>query len=430
MKTIRLSVSEFLKGIHDEKQKVEAMKALSSNSTDHWTLRYIPYIEPPVYDSLEKNRTCMAWGGKIENVRFLRNGMLEIEFQGVFVLSFENNKFSLYKYVFDTYNTTGNDLVSKSQPLTVKDYSDGFRFGRGIKYHGISFRSITRDLVREFVDHCAKACFPEASARLFKQVMEEGCNGYATINSILKPSYRTKLDIISKGGKIRNLPKSINRYNINVGYTIREAKDLLSKDSMAKLYGKANSERLLECFYNSEDRFRIYDCMRKYLLVVLGRFLYPNIDLNVVLKYFSICKANGIHPDTTISRERTMLEKLEPYFEKHPQDTLTVAEPFKKLEKMLDYKYHLIQTQEELMYEGCIQRNCVYTYEDDINDGYCGIFTYTENGNRYTIEVNFYNGFYSCPQFLGFANSFSDECLKLKKAFSYELDDINVRIAS
>ena len=430
MKTIRLSIPEFFKGIRDEKQKVEAMKVLSSNSADRLPLHYIPYVEPSVYDSLEKDRTCMAWGGKIEKARILRNGMLEIEFQGIFVLSFKNNKFTLYRHVFNTYNTVANDLVTKSRPLTVKDYSQGFLFGKGIKYTGIPFKSVSRDLIRDFVDRCAEVCFPKAAVRLFKQVLREGCNGYATINSILKPSYRTKYDIISKGGTIKDLPKSINRYNINVDYVIREAKSLLSKDSMAKLYGKANSERLLGCFYNEEDLIRNYDCMRKYMVAVLGRFLYPNIDLNVVLKYFAVCKANGFHPDLTISRERTMLEKLEPYFEKSPQNTLIVAEPFRRLEKMLDYKYHLIQSREELRFEGIIQRNCVYTYEDDIEAGFCGIFTYTENRNRYTIEVLFYNGFYSCNQFLGFANSFSDECLRLRKAFSYELDDINVRIAS
>ena len=438
MRTIRLSVKEFINGILDETQNAEAAEVLSNRSYDVFDnnanvlreLLNITYVEPPVYDSLEKTRTCMVWGGKINKATLLRSGMLEIEFKGVFVLCFKNNKFSLFRHVFKPYRTKCNDLISQGRPVTVADYAEGFNIGGGIKRYGIAFHSISRDVVRDFVDCCASACFPEASVRLFKEVVKEGCNGFATINSILKPSYRTKYDIISKGGNIRNLPRSLNKYNINVGYLIREAKHLLSDDSMAKLYGKKNEESLLDCFMANGKLFRRYDCMKKYLVVVLALYLFPNIDLNVVLKYFAVCKANGFYPDLTISRERTMLEKLEPYFEKTPQNSLNVAEPYRRLEKMLDYKYHLIQTKEELRFEGIMQRNCVYTYEDDIEAGYCGIFTYTENGNRYTIEVLFYNGFYSCNQFLGFANSFSDECFRLRKVLSFELDDVNVRIAS
>lgn len=416
---IRQDQSEEISGT-DLKQKYDVFE--KRNNILHELRGCLCCIQPS-FDEVSENGSVTAWGGVIGKALLLKDDMVHIGFDSIFLITFRQNKFTLYRHVYG--GNKGDDIFSQGRPLTMDDYYNGFCIkSRGI-YQRTIYRHVPNDIVKSFVDRCASECFPSEAVRLFNEIVDEKCNGYVRIDSVLKSGYRTKYDIISKGGKIKGLPKSLNRYNINSGLAIREAMNILSKDSMAKLYGKENSERLLEyiSFYDSYPHG--FDSLRRYLLAGLAGFLYSGIDQNVVLKYLSVCMENGMYPDTSISCEETMLKKLEPYMEIIPKDCLHVAEPYIRLEKALDYRYHLIRSREELRMEGTIQHNCVFTYEYDIDSGLCGIFTFTDNGYRYTIEVNYYNGRYSCPQFLGFANSCSEECSALKKRFVCELNAIN-----
>ena len=50
-------------------------------------------------------------------------------------------------------------------------------------------------------------------------------------------------------------------------------------------------------------------------------------------------------------------------------------------------KYELIKNEKDLYLEGEYQHNCVYSYLNDIKEGYCIIYKYIENSNHYTIEI-------------------------------------------
>lgn len=435
MRTIRLSVEEFINGMIHDRQREEARKILGNRTFDVFDphanliqqLCGSTYVEKPSYDSLEQKGTCMVWGGKVQKLVLLRNDMLHVEFGGVFILVFKNRKFTLYRHKYENYNDFENELSAGGRSLTVEDYLYGFPYGNGFSFQRYFSRTLVISLVRDFIERCADACFPKDSVELFRQVISENCNPHVTINSILKKNFRTKYDILSNCGKVEGLPKSLNRYNINVGFAIREASGLLSMDSMARLYGRANSERLLECLSN--DRMPA-DSLKHSILNALARFLYPRIDIHVVQKYFSMCQENGLKADITISNEHTMLKRMEAYWKRFSKSHLHVAEPYAKLERLLNYRYHLITTEEELSYEGAVQHNCVRTYLNDIESGRCGIFTLTEDGKRYTIEVNYSHGRYSCSQFLGYANYFTDECRQLAQDFMGRLECLNNNLAS
>ena len=66
--------------------------------------------------------------------------------------------------------------------------------------------------------------------------------------------------------------------------------------------------------------------------------------------------------------------------------------PFKKF--ALPDKFKRITSAEDLYLEGVIQHNCVFSYLDKINNGKCVIYTYTNEEQRYTIEIAYkYNKF-------------------------------------
>lgn len=438
-KNMTIAVRSLLSGMNDPKDREKAEKALSGKDFDVFDahenllpdLRGCIYVMKPDYSTLKSFGSCMFWGGSIASAVLLKNNKVHVEFDAVFLITFSDWKFTLFRHDYSHRNGKPfNDLVSEGRPLLLVDMYNGFNI---ISSRGYFFtnrlRIVSSEIVRGFVYRCISVCFHPYTVKLFNQIVDENCCALFPINGIIKPNYRSKRDIITKKGKIKGIPKNINKYNINVGFAIREASEYLSRDSLARLYGKENSERLLECLVNNNDWEYRPESPKRYLLEGLARFLYPNIDMNVVIMYLSICRKNNMHADIRITNEHTMLRKIDPYYEDSPSESLNVAPQYEKLEDMLGCRYHLIRTEDKLRLEGSIQRNCVYTYADAIRSGYCGIFTLTENGSRYTIEINYRGREYSCNQFLGFANSSTYECQSLHNELCRKLDEINRKLA-
>ena len=106
------------------------------------------------------------------------------------------------------------------------------------------------------------------------------------------------------------------------------------------------------------------------------------------------------------------------YIEKFKPAPLGTDEKFVKLynEKLLGKfeNCELINDARRLFMEGMKQKNCSFSYKEEINDGKCMIFSVKENGKRYTGKIIFRNGRFVLDQFLGKENLCTEECGKLK----------------
>ena len=106
------------------------------------------------------------------------------------------------------------------------------------------------------------------------------------------------------------------------------------------------------------------------------------------------------------------------YIEKFKPAPLGTDEKFVKLftDKISDEfeDCELIDDARRLFMEGMKQKNCSFSYKEEINDGKCMIFSVKENGKRYTGKIIFRNGRFVLDQFLGKENLCTEECGKLK----------------
>ena len=106
------------------------------------------------------------------------------------------------------------------------------------------------------------------------------------------------------------------------------------------------------------------------------------------------------------------------YIEKFRPAPLETDEKFVKLftDKISDEfeDCELIDNARRLFMEGMKQKNCSFSYKEEIKDGKCMIFSVKENGKRYTGKIIFRNGRFVLDQFLGKENLCTEECGKLK----------------
>lgn len=106
------------------------------------------------------------------------------------------------------------------------------------------------------------------------------------------------------------------------------------------------------------------------------------------------------------------------YIEKFKLAPLGTDEKFVKLynEKISNEfeDCELIDDARRLFVEAMKQKNCSFSYKEEIKDGKCMIFSVKENGKRYTGKIIFRNGRFVLDQFLGKENLCTKECGKLK----------------
>lgn len=129
-----------------------------------------------------------------------------------------------------------------------------------------------------------------------------------------------------------------------------------------------------------------------------------NLKLKINLKINSYQRLVEIH--NTLSPKIKMKTK---------KIKLKKSNPFLKLS--LPEKFIRIETVEQLEEEGRLNRNCVFSYLDRINEEKCIIYTTTWRKKKYTIEIIIKNKKFLLNQITGFANSKAPKMLKesLKK---------------
>lgn len=253
--------------------------------------------------------------------------------------------------------------------------------------------------------------------KLFDLVMEE-CEGLVLplpLDRIVRHGNHTKTDIVSQRGRIKNLPKTLNKYPLPVGLAVAHMIKVMP-ESYARLLGKKNSEDLMNIFRGFNGR---RSSLLSYLEAGVAKLLYPTIDDHVAETYIRLCLKNKSVLDLSIRKEHTMLMKvLEMSKNEGNGRKLRIAKPFEVLSRIIGNEYELLGTEERLNLESMVQGNCVRTYARAVNEGRCAIFSYVADDRRYTIEVRYdEEEGYTCPQFLGKYNRNSEECRKLAGIF-------------
>lgn len=130
-----------------------------------------------------------------------------------------------------------------------------------------------------------------------------------------------------------------------------------------------------------------------------------------LIKCKSFEEVQKFHGELIRKRRKKYIEKFKPA-------PLGTAEKFIKLynEKLLGKfeNCELIDDARRLFIEALKQKNCSFSYKEEINDGKCMIFSVKENGKRYTGKIIFRNSRFVLEQFLGRENLCTEECGKLK----------------
>lgn len=130
-----------------------------------------------------------------------------------------------------------------------------------------------------------------------------------------------------------------------------------------------------------------------------------------LIKFKSFEEVQKFHGKLIRKRRKKYIEKFKPA-------PLGTDEKFIKLynEKLLGKfeNCELIDDARRLFIEALKQKNCSFSYKEEINDGKCMIFSVKENGKRYTGKIIFRNSRFVLEQFLGRENLCTEECGKLK----------------
>ena len=130
-----------------------------------------------------------------------------------------------------------------------------------------------------------------------------------------------------------------------------------------------------------------------------------------LIKFKSFEEVQKFHGELIRKRRKKYIEKFKPA-------PLETDEKFVKLYiEKISGKFQdceLIDDARRLFIEALKQKNCSFSYKEEIKDGKCMIFSVKENGKRYTGKIIFRNSRFVLDQFLGRENLCTEECGKLK----------------
>ena len=134
-------------------------------------------------------------------------------------------------------------------------------------------------------------------------------------------------------------------------------------------------------------------------------------NIMCLIKYKSFEEVEKFHGKLIRKRRKKYIEKFKP-------TPLGTDEKFVKLYNgKISGKFEnceLIDDARRLFIEGMKQKNCSFSYKEEIKDGKCMIFSIKENEKRYTGKIIFRNSRFVLDQFLGRENLCTEECGKLK----------------
>lgn len=241
---------------------------------------------------------------------------------------------------------------------------------------------------------------------------------------LIKDKYNKK-ELLESKFKIK-LPKSINKDTITIAYYKIRAAKLLTKEERQKIFNlDINENDFFNYYYNEDERINriFYFFYTKRFNVKLNSF-----DTYYIEDYLSLSRKLKTKISLNfkcINGIKKQHDKLSESIKYHDMPDVKIKKNsiFKKLN--LPEKYELIKTKDRLYEETILNNNCVWSYADDINNDYCMIYSLFEDGNRYTIEIDYdkKTDIFFIGQMFGYSNSICPE--KYVKELNELLNDIN-----
>ena len=110
-------------------------------------------------------------------------------------------------------------------------------------------------------------------------------------------------------------------------------------------------------------------------------------DFHYVRDYINMNRELGFFVNTNITSYNRLIEE-----HNNLVNEISIRNANKKIKVSKKYPvnnlpFKIIDNMKDLIYEGKVQKHCVASYYEKINNGNCAIYTSFHKGNRYTIEL-------------------------------------------
>lgn len=202
--------------------------------------------------------------------------------------------------------------------------------------------------------------------------------------SDLSLAYNKKMLLRNKNIETYN---RFNSFPLAYSYTLMKAKKYIKENEFTRFFQ-------IKPFFDFKTKLYEKDRVKKFLVEYfyeeLGLkeepkeyFLTDYIKMVLLLKTTVNLNINSI--EQVIREHDKLVSQLHKTKLKHPKLSLSKDNPF--LGVKVPKGINRIKNSKELFYEGIVNKNCVYSYLDEINRGNCMIYTTTIDNKRYTIEL-------------------------------------------
>lgn len=209
-----------------------------------------------------------------------------------------------------------------------------------------------------------------------------------------------------------------NKISLNHAYSVFKAKKWVENNEINKLL---TTDSLAHNIKGLTEKYRIQEFFISYFWETLKykkdyygndvefwdfRFIasdYINFKINakekINLKTKSFQRLLELHDEVIPKKEITSKRLI-----------IKETNPFLKLK--LPSKFIRIESTEQLYEEGQLNKNCVYSYLDLINQEKCIIYTTNWRRKKYTIEITMEDKIFQLKQISGYCNSVAPQDLK------------------
>ena len=300
-----------------------------------------------------------------------------------------------------------------------------------------------------------------------KQILNKGMNisfffrYFEIIGKIIKlKEISSKKEYFVKFLKEKKWNKYRNKISFALNSLLSQASHFINENVLRETVEK--EDKIIKIFITNQEKFgdEYFYYQSLFGIVFLLECIETNSEkipelLTLINDIFVMALSLGISLDLTkINSYKSLLKKHDKFSkeinlrtrlrEKEKLETIfSFPEKFNPVIENLGTEYELIRDGEQLLEEGEVQHNCVFSYYKKIMEGKCLIYsllTETEKNSenildgsvkenkRYTIEIIEKNGKFEVVQFLGKFNKKDAKTVKLETELREKLKKIRTKV--
>ena len=243
------------------------------------------------------------------------------------------------------------------------------------------------------------------NGRLLHDLLEEADRlGFilaVPLSTVLRRDIRTKYDLITGRGKVKDIPRTVDSCPLVIGYMMKSALEVFGKEALDVL--RPENADILTARLEKKDSWKEIcnnGCHVPTMIdEALAICLYDDMDADVATDYIRMCRKAGIRADLSIrSRQRLQEEIMRLERITGRESKLNVVPCFRNLARRLGDRYTLIENDRQLEDEGLGEKKNSY-YSMLICLGLSALFTYDSPDGRHCIfEVGGDYGYFHCSQ--------------------------------